>query len=731
MKVLVRSIALLLAGAATFHAGMAQTPTLSDSNPSFGDLVAEFENAVPGQPFQVALRIQMAPKWHVYWMNPGDSGLPPTLNLNLPEGWEKSELDFPFPDRYAVGPLMSYGYEDEVLYFFTLTPPADTPIGTTVNIGGEANWLVCRELCLPDGNEVSLSITFAENAGAPTEFAERFAETRRMLPVKIDGLQATAELEGETIILRVVAPAGVTWAEGEYYFFASTDDIVEHPDPQPVTIEGDVLILQIPTSIFFDPTATETISGLLLGPEGFSWTSEEGIRAAWIETNLGNAEGAAAAAGTTSAGSPAVQLGLVSAIGLALLGGLILNIMPCVFPVLSIKVLSFVNQAGHKHSLIRLHGLAFAAGVVLSFWVLAGLMIALQAAGNQVGWAFQMQNPYFTAFLVLLMVAIGLNLLGVFEIGHGLTRLGSVGGSGGGLGSSFWVGVLAVIVATPCTAPFMAAAVGWAFSQSPLVIFIVMTALGVGMSVPYLVLTIAPKLIDLLPKPGPWMESFKQILAFPMFLVAAWLLSVFASLTSTQGLTALLFGAIFLGMAIWAIRRWPLGSLTSGRKVTAGVFTSILLLSGVYGLYQGPRMVERRVAAAPVASPDQLQPGEWYAFSLATMDSLKESGKPFFIDFTADWCINCKVNKSVALDRPAVQESFRDRGVIKLVADWTQYDQEITDILNQHGRQGIPFYLLYPGNGGEPIILPELLTEGIMLRELQAVSVGTTQVAQR
>jgi thiol:disulfide interchange protein DsbD len=395
---------------------------------------------------------------------------------------------------------------------------------------------------------------------------------------------------------------------------------------------------------------------------------------------------------------------------LAVLGGLILNLMPCVFPVLSIKAIGLVAQAKTHPAAVRAKGLMFAAGVIASMLALAGVLLGLRAGGEQIGWGFQLQSPLFVTFMVYLLLAVGLNLSGVFEVGGGLAGVGDSLTHGDGLRASFFTGVLTTLVATPCTAPFMAAAVGAALTQSPVVALSIFTALGAGLSLPYLALSFAPWLRRALPKPGAWMDTMKQIFAFPMYASAAWLLWVLAQQTSSLGLGAALAGVLLVAFAAWAYQKSK-GSTAAGRLTAIVTAAAAVLLAIAL-----PVRLASVATAAPVAATTSSSEESWQPYDAARVQTLEASGAPLLVNFTASWCLTCLVNERNAFADPAVLKVFRQKGVTLMKGDWTNQDTAITQALAHFGRAGVPLYVVYNGKPGssEPVVLPQLLSAGIV-----------------
>ena len=649
-------------------------------------LVADADAVEAGTTLDVALRLDLDEGWHSYWINPGDSGLPVEVAWTLPQGVTAGPLRFPYPERIDVEGLTSYGYEGAPQFLTRLAVPAGYT-GDTVEITGEATWLVCADVCLPAEQTVSLTLP----VGAPTE-EDRLDAAQAQLPGKAEGWTVSATNTEAGYVMTFDPPSGWTGTLDGAQFYADTPGVVDHPAEQAFRQEGGTWAVEIAASPYADAPA-DRLRGLLVAPEGE--TLADGARS--IEVDALVAGGAAAA--SVASGSEA-GLGVWTALGFALLGGLILNLMPCVFPILSIKVLGFVQGRADDRATLRRHGLLFAAGVIVSFLVLAGALLVLRAAGEGLGWGFQLQSPTVVAGLAVLMTLLGLNLLGVFEVGHGLMSAGARLDRREGASGAFLSGVLATVVATPCTAPFMGAALGFALAQPVAVALTVFAALGVGMALPYVVLSFNPAWLQRLPRPGPWMETLRQALAFPLFATAVWLVWVFGLQAGIDGAGALLMALVLLGFAAWLWGRWP---TASGRTLWVVRALALVAVLGAGALVVMGARAE--VPGVEAASGDG-----WEAFDPEAVEALVASGEPVFIDFTAAWCLTCQVNKKTALHTEVVRQAFADRGVTTVRADWTNEDPRITAYLDRYGRSGVPFYLFYPGGDADPVLMDGVLT---------------------
>jgi thiol:disulfide interchange protein DsbD len=679
------------------------------------ELVAAGDAIVAGQPLPVGLRILHDRGWHTYWQVPGDSGLPTRITWSLPEGWSAGAIEWPLPQRFPVGPLMNFGYEGELLLPVQLMPPADLAPGQTIELRARADWLICADVCIPGGADLTLSLPVRAQA-QPSRHAALFAATRAQIPQPGTLAQARATIEQDRIRL-AFAPAA---APRELVFFPLQEARIQPAAPQVLRLEDGLAALYLTAA---QPLAPDfnALRGVLVA-DGGPARAERGGWAAVIEVPL--AAGTVAQVDPIGAqaadGRPLLSLGLAGALLGALIGGLILNLMPCVFPVLSLKLLSLVqhqraeDNAHLPHPPIAAHGWAFTGGVVLSFMLLAGALIALRAGGEQLGWGFQLQTPWVVAGLATLFFVIGLNLLGAFEFGFG-AGLASSGAARSlqtdRVSGSFWTGVLAVVVAAPCTAPFMGAALGYAITQPAPIALGVFAALGIGMALPYLLLTLFPALLSRLPRPGVWMERFKQIMAFPMFATAVWLLWVLAQQVDANGIGLALVALTLAGMAAWAFGLAQRGVRGFRWVALASAALAAVAVASATGADSG-------AAQARAAASAQSQ--GWQPWSRAEADRLLAAGTPFFVDFTAAWCVTCQVNKQLVLNRASVNRAFEAHGVVRLRADWTNRDPDITAELARFDRNGVPLYVLYDGKGGTRV-LPELLTESLVVDALASL----------
>ena len=671
-------------------------PLSEDSSPhSDARLVAPVTAIQPGEPFDIGLHMTMDSDWHNYWVNPGDAGEPTYVIWDLPDGFEVDEIRWPFPQKIDVGPLSSYGYSDEVLLPMRVRPPDDIA-SDTVALSGTAMWLICADICLTAEQEVSLTLAVGDPAPDPA-WAAAFRESETLHPPDLADWSFSATSSSGGYTLHASAPDGWRGAFEGSFFFVDTPATLAHAEAQRTKQASGGFALTLVESPYANEPA-ETLTGVLVAPDGATWDGVHGAMSVNAPVQPGP---------VADAVSSGAQPTLILAMLFAFVGGLILNLMPCVFPILSIKILGFARGRAHAPQTIRNHGLVFGLGVVVSFWVLAGILLALRTGGQQLGWGFQLQSPLMVGGLAVLMFALGLMLLGVFEIGYGLARIGSASDSKEGAGGAFLSGVLAVMVATPCTAPFMGAALGYAVTQTVASSVVVFTSLGVGMALPYVLLSLFPGWIQRLPKPGRWMETLKQALAFPMFATAVWLVWVFGTLTGNTGVAYLLLALTIVGLGAWIYGRWGMPSATRRSRLTSTGFATAAVVAAFLVIGAGAD----ETSAADTSDP------EWLAFDQAEVDRLAASGEPVFVDFTAAWCLSCQANKIAVLNTDRVGDAFRERGVVRFRADWTRRDEEIARALARFGRSGVPLYVLYPGTS-EPVLLPEILTPGIVLDAL-------------
>lgn len=668
--------------------------------------------AAPGSTAVVAVRQVIEPGWHTYWRNPGDSGGATTLNWTLPEGVEAGNIVWPLPERQRLATLMNYGYSGEVFLPVPVEVPADAVPGTTIPLVAQALFLVCSdEMCVPDELTLRLDLPIREG---PAPLDDRFGaaiQTVVETAPRPAGIEARVALDGQT--LRLTATGGpLAGADfGRAWFFPDRGGLIDHPAPQPGERGPDGVTLNLAIGGEVRATGlTGPISGVLATDAG-AWeivaTPGPALAGAGGGRALDLSEGA-------TAGTQTSWITFAQAALFALIGGLILNLMPCVFPVLAMKAASLAGTA-HEPREARRDGLAFTAGVLATFLALAAALLALRAGGEAIGWGFQLQSPGVIAALALLMLAVGLNLSGVFHVGGGLQGVGAGALSRlpGGTGA-FFTGVLAVVVAAPCTAPFMAFALGAALLMPAPMALAVFLMLGLGLALPYLAISLSPGLLKTMPRPGPWMDRLKGLLAFPMYGAALWLIWVFSRQTGAEGLALLFAAALTLALALWLWGQAQAARAVGGRGLIHAAAGGLAVLAAL-GLSVGAASAPRVVASGDApATAIASQP--WSAEAVAAAQG---QGRPVLVNFTADWCVTCKINERTSLSSARVSEAMTASNALYLVGDWTSRDDAITRELERHGRSGVPLYLVFQPGRTEPEILPQLLTEGVVLDALQ------------
>jgi thiol:disulfide interchange protein/DsbC/DsbD-like thiol-disulfide interchange protein len=662
------------------------------------ELVAQAPEGVgPGKPVWLGLAIQHAPHWHTYWKNPGDSGLPTTLTWHLPAGVSTGEIAWPTPQRLPVGPLVNYGYEGQLLLPVPLAVAPDFK-GETLDVKLSAQWLVCKDVCIPQQGEFALKLPVRA-----TSMAQRalFDAAFAAQPKDAAAAQARAELVDNAQALRVAISGLPAALRGkELAFFAETAGVIEHAAKPNARWDGSTWHADVPISPqrFESP---QRMHAVLTTPGQAAGTRVEfAIAGAWPAL-AAPAPLAAVETARADVVPPPPAFGFGVALLFALVGGALLNLMPCVFPILSLKVLGF---AGHAHSRRALAGggIAYSAGVVLSFVALAGLLLALRAGGEQIGWGFQLQSPGFVAALAVLFTLIALNLAGLFEFGSVLPSGLASARLRHPLADSFLTGVLAVAVASPCTAPFMGAALGFAFTLPAAQSLLLFAVLGVGMALPYLVMSLWPAVARAMPRPGPWMATFKTVMAFPMLATVVWLVWILGQQTSIDGAAALLAVLVALAFALWAWGR------VDGTRVARAVWGTVGV--ALLGLSLSWALPTWREAQAAPASSAAGAGQHWQPWSPERVAALNAEGRTVFVDFTAAWCVTCQVNKRSTLNDAGLLADIDASRVALLRADWTRRDTTISNELARLGRNGVPVYAIYRAGETQPSLLPELLT---------------------
>jgi thiol:disulfide interchange protein DsbD len=645
-------------------------------------LVSRETALVPGRDALLGLDFKLEPGWHVYWSNAGDSGDPPDVKWTLPSGITAGKMQFPAPRRLPLGPLMDFGYENAVLFPVSLQV-AENAKGTA-DISADIRWLVCREVCIPGKGTLTLSLPIAASTSPNAAVAADFQSSLDTLPKPFPS-DDKATVHADKANFYITLKTGHQEKSAEFYPLDQTQ--IANAAPQVVTPlpDGIQLTLKKDENLATDPAQLRGVVELS-GGRDYTIAAEVMPGAPVL------------AKAPQSAGSAE----LLRIAAFAFLGGIILNLMPCVFPVLFIKGLGLLQSRDLQRADARKHGAVYTLGILVSFWAIVAVLVVLRAGGQAFGWGFQFQSPTFVAVITLLLFFFGLSLAGMFEFGLSLTSAGGSLAQKQGYSGSFFTGMLATVVATPCTAPFMGAAIGFALSQSVFVTFVIFTALALGLALPYVLLTFFPAWMKILPRPGAWMEVLKQAASVPIFGTVIWLLWLYAKLASVDLLVWLMAGLLLVAVGGWMLHRWV--------RSRAGTFVAVLtivlaLLVPVYG---------QHLAAS---QKDPWQP--WTSTAVATA---QQQGKPVFVDFTAAWCLSCQVNEKAVLQSRAVQDAMDQAHVVRLRADWTHYDGDITAALSQLGRSGVPTYVVYGASAGsKPDVLPEALTQSVVVNALHQI----------
>ena len=668
-------------------------------------LQADTAAIAPGKPFNVGLLLRMAPGWHTYWKFSGDAGLPTEIKWNLPSGWKVGEIQWPIPLKTLdPGDIQTYGYQDEIMLIQQITPP-DKIDNSPVKFSAQADWLVCEKICIP--GSANLELELPTSTTAEPKNTDLFARYRRLVPKEFPGNDAKSNWSrtGNDLHLKVTSDQIANYQNLDFFPLPQGNNVVVgHPTVE--SREGSEVTFKIPTE------SLDKNSSSMPGVIVYSKFPNGNDRSGW--------EISAPQIATATPQIAQPTRGLATFLLFGFIGGFILNLMPCVLPVISLKIFGFIQQSGESRAKIFRSGLAFVAGIFTWFVGLALVLIAIKAAGHDVTWASQFTNPYFVLLLSVIVLVFALNLFGVFEItlpqfvSRGMESAPSKGNAG-----SFFQGVFATALATPCTAPFLGTAIGFAFTQSSAVILSMFVAVAAGMSAPYFLLSAQPAWMKFLPQPGTWMVHVKQFMGF---LLIATLLFLIYVLGAQRGLEGAIWASCFL--LVIAIACWMKGAFmlptasATKRTVTLLLILVIVLASGFY--FIGDKFQSSKIDIAQSASG-----GGWQAFTPERLQSERDAGHAVFVDFTAAWCLTCKFNEKAVLENSEVRDAFQRHNVVKIKADWTNGDPAITKLLQQFGRPGVPLYVLYPGKSAEPIVFPELLTKNILLDKLETIAVAS------
>lgn len=680
-------------------------------------LISDAVSVAPGQTVYLGLEQKIIPHWHTYWKNPGDSGTSTSIEWKLPAGVKAGDILWPAPSRFDLGPITNYGYSDQVILLTKLTVPASQAVGSTIPVEAKASWLVCEESCIPQDATLKITLAVAATASASSEDKQLIDAALKKIPSAVNW-PATYQRQDGKLQARLTLPEEVGGKPASGFvqqhtlrFYPADWGTAAHNAAQTFKLDGQQLTVDLAAGET-PPAQDSQVRGVLVAEKKVAPGGQGAIVHA-VELGAGTAAPKPEKAAAPAPVPVEDDITLWRALLLAFAGGIVLNLMPCVFPVLSIKALGLLKHSDLSSAQKRMQGVAYTAGVLASFSLLALALVVIKNLGAQVGWGFQFQSPYFVLGVAYLIFVVGLSLSGVFALG-GPANLGAGLADRSGYSGSFFTGVLATIVATPCTAPFMGAALGFALTQPSLVLWLVFLALGLGLALPYMLVSAWPALHRVLPKPGLWMERLKQALAFPMYGAAVWLVWVLAQQAGVNAVPLALGGMIALALIVWlfdstrntsgAVRVAVNGALLAATLVTVGVS------------FQAVRLLAATPAQLAQAGAGQ----NWEAYSPPRLAELRGQGKPVFINLTAAWCITCLVNEKVALSQPAFKELLQKEGITYLKGDWTNQDARISALLKQYGRSGVPLYLFYPsGTGSEARVLPQILTHDIVSSALR------------
>jgi len=671
------SIKLFLLICASLISTQALTDNIVDASDSRIEILTESTSITPGDELLIGFKFTLNPGWHTYWENPGDAGEGASIKWNLPNDVSASEILWPGPQRIPVEPLMTFGYEDEVVLLTKIYTSEATIV--PLNLNALVSWYTCKEICIPQEAEVSIPIKLGNKT--PSVSKAILDQTLEEVPIQFEGTYRVQRLEDSYIL------QGQLENQDQYdsiYFFPKDYGLTDYTKDQFYEINKDSFSLQIKAAEI--EIENRTFEGVI--------AINKGEAVSFIEINY-----------PLKAKPISQEFNIFTLIFFAFLGGLILNIMPCVFPILSIKILRFVEQSGDSTYKTIQQGLLFSLGVIVSFLAIAALLVSLKSGGESIGWGYQLQSPIVVSLLVYLFVVLGYIFMSNMVLGTSLARLSSISLGKGDSIESLLTGVLAVIVASPCTAPFMGSAIGFALLQPSFYSVLIFLGLGIGFSLPYLVLSAKPSLLSFLPKPGQWMETFKQFMAFPMWASALWLLWVLSSQVNNQEVIQVLLGSLLIIIGLWLVEKN--NSKTNWIRWIVRLPFILLLIFSLW-------LIPTSYSDLDESKQNQL------AYSPQLLEDLREENALVFLNFTADWCITCKVNESVALKTSKVRKLLTDKDITYIEADWTRKDPVISSALEEYGRTGLPLYLLFPSKG-DPLILPEILTEDILISYLSEV----------
>ncbi|MGV6801028.1 MAG: protein-disulfide reductase DsbD family protein [bacterium] len=664
------------------------------------ELVSQKTAIAPGETIKLALAQQLQEHWHVYWQNPGDSGLPLTLDWTLPAGFTTGDIEYPTPHRITIEPLVNFGHQGEPAFLVDLTAPTNAIPGTQVTITVLATWLICDDICVPEEANLSITLPIAsEPAGEDMRggYLVRKALTELPVPAPYDFSWFVTENHQGQQSPALLLPQAETFKDHRAIeFFPYQPGLIEPAGEvhRLMTAAGPAILYK--AAYEFDPNTNMPLEGVIAltttdGRKGYKISATK-IEAPAILPNTTERSA------QTSPHLPVAQ-NFVTILLFSLLGGLILNVMPCVFPIVFLKATHLAQSAHENRATMIRHALLYTAGILTAFLSLAGLLLVLRAGGAQLGWGFHLQSPIVVAGFAFVIFAVGLNLAGLFEIGTSLQGVGQGYAARAGNSGAFFTGLLAVAVAAPCVGPLLGIPLGVALSQTTPIALLIFTMIGLGLALPYLLISIIPGLAHILPRPGPWMEIFKQLMSFALFATVIWLLWTVTLQTGSDGLVRVLIGLLLIGFAAWIF----------GKTQNTGPRLIGILLAGISIFLAGLAIHDLKPSMHQTTRYTNTEL-ETVAYSAERLQQLRSQNIPVFIDFTAAWCITCQVNKTTVLNRPKVEKLFTDKGVVLMVADWTNRDPDITKALQAQGRSGVPLYLFYAPGAEKPVILPQMLS---------------------
>jgi thiol:disulfide interchange protein/DsbC/DsbD-like thiol-disulfide interchange protein len=685
-------------------------------------LVADVESVVPGTTFTAGIVLTMAPGWHTYWENPGESGLATSITWTVPEGVVPGEISWPLPEKtIESGDVLTYGYSGETMLMVPITVSHSVAPGSTLHLKARVEWLECEKTCVPGAAVVELMLPVSGASPRPAN-QKLFATYQQRVPqrwTEEGGIPLDVGRSGDTLRITLTSDLRLR----DLYPEPLEGYIVGRPR---VAQTGGSIVVNIPLTISDSSRAATRFRGVLV------FDAPQKVYGVSLEIPISRRHGRAGEGGLLdrkfeTGQTESSRSSLFLYLFFAVVGGLILNIMPCVLPVIALKVFGLVRMAGDRPAQVKRLGWFFSLGILASFLLLALIVILLQIAGQQVGWGFQFQEPLFVIAMSAIVFAFGLSLFGVYEIRVPGTAISEVGillsrqsGTGKGYAGSFWEGVFATVLATPCTAPFLGSALGFAFSQSWWTILLIFTAVAFGMALPYLILTMEPGWMKYLPKPGAWMETAKQFMGFLMMATLLWLLYVLGKQLGIEGVIWTCAFLLCLGVSCWLVGRFA--TLTATRTQSLITWAAaVLIAAGGYWLFLENVLDVRHALAGPPSSSGVAGEGgvQWQPFSVSTLEAKLQEGEPVFLDFTAEWCLTCKVNERTVLNDGEVVSKLRTEGLVAMKADWTNRNPEITRLLQKFGRSGVPLYVLFPaGRPSQPIVLPEVITPRIVIEAI-------------